>query len=90
MASATVEPVSELVASRARTVRRAALCNLTAPAALRRVEKTGEALLREPDDRLQFERVEVAYPSAAQILQPQPRRVRCSVVGTKRDVVGPL
>ena len=53
--------------------------SLAPPAAVRRVEQAGETVLREPDDCLQLQRVQIAHAAAAQILQAQPRRVSVNV-----------
>src|SRR6516225_8915557 len=64
---------------RSRRASRPRLPSLTAPAAVRRVEKIREACLGQPDDRLEFQRVEMAHPAAAEILQPQPGGITASV-----------
>ena len=46
---------------------------------MRRVEKTRETFLGQPDDRLEFQRIQIAHPAAAEILQAQPRCITLDV-----------
>lgn len=46
---------------------------------MRRVEKTSEAFVGQPNDRLQFQGVQVASSTTVQILQPQPGSVTVDV-----------
>ena len=57
----------------------ARVAGLTAPSAVRRIEQAGELFVGKPDDRLQFQRVQVADAPRAQVLQAQPRRVTVGV-----------